>query len=121
MASFDLPLDNDYGVVAGPGTELDLTTGGTKPFIGPTVTALISATEQPAHADTGADTPIDASLEITLGATNVAGRWAGVFQGADLRAHLASYVGQTVYVVIRSGSDYRKPYAHHVRDPRRTP
>lgn len=119
MAAFpsEIFFDNDFNVNAGEvGAPLQTrasTTGVVTNFAGQTITCFISTTKD------ATATAIHADLSITLteDGSNPGVYWGG-FSGDKITLRLAGLVDTKVYVIFRSGQNYRRVEEVMVRDPR---
>lgn len=103
--SSTLYTENDYLVVVSP-TRTFVNTAGViseEPWTGLTITAFLSLS----GLTNGTATAINAALSKTLTQVGTTGVYQGTFDGNDLTTYLGPLAdGATVYLHIRSGSDY---------------
>lgn len=90
---------------------LSTASGATVSSTGLTPTILISATD-------GSTTPINAALSAAASQQDDGGLYYTNFAGTDITTHLATFDGQTVYVVLVA-TDILTSHPVPVIDPRR--
>lgn len=104
-------LDNDHLI------EKDITQPATATGVSEAAGGLTGLTGHISSTPAGAT--IDAALSVSLSErSSTTGRYFGVLEGDDLRTHLASLVGRTVYEVVGDGTNVYVSDARVVRDRR---
>jgi hypothetical protein len=92
MSLPEIALDNDFE------PEYDVTRKASATGLAEAATGLTGLTAHIAATDEGAT--IDASLSVSASERSAtAGRYYAVIPGADLRTHLAGYIGRKVWVI----------------------
>lgn len=108
-----LYLDNDFEF------EYAITQKNASTGVDEAADGLFGLTAGVSLTDGGAAIHGDLEVDASERATTV-GTYYGVFEGDDLRTHLAAYVGDTVYVVFGDGTNVLVSDRYRVVERRRS-